>query len=169
MSERLHASGFAEDGPGSTPEHTEKLHLVTFRLGEEYGVPIRQVREVVRVGRITVVPRSPGHMEGVINLRGRILPVVNLRKRLKLPVREVGKASRIVVAGTGNEVSGLLVDAVCRVVKVSPESVGSVPEEVLGAGTDYITGVGRLKEMLIILLDLEKLLRREKSEMKEGE
>jgi len=165
----LPASGLAEDILGKYQEAPREYHLVTFTLGEEYGVPISQVQEIIRVGSITMVPNSPSYMEGVINLRGRVLPVLNLRKRLKLPSGERGKASRIVVTEVGGKIIGLLVDAVSHVVKVPPECIGSAPEEVLEVDTDYITGVGRLKERLIILLDLEKLLRREKVEIREGD
>lgn len=162
----LPASGLAEE---ILPQHKEKkrdFHLVTFNLGEEYGVSIRQVREIIRVNGITMVPNSPPYMEGVINLRGRVLPVLNLRKRLKLSPKDIGKTSRIVVAETGDKVIGLLVDSVSHVIKVSPESVESAPEEVVEIDTDYITGVGKLKNRLIILLDLEKLLRKENIEVR---
>ena len=165
---RLPASGLAEDILGITAGNTKELHLVTFNLGEEYGVPISQVQEIVRVGNITMVPNSPGYMEGVINLRGRVLPVLNLRKRLKLPATEISKSSRIVVTEISEKVIGLLVDAVSHVIKVPPGFVENAPEEVLEVDTDYITGVGKLKERLIILLDLEKLLKRERADIKEG-
>ena len=106
-------------------------------------------------------------MEGVINLRGRVLPVLNLRKRLGLSDKEMSNASRIVVTEIGSKVIGLLVDAVSHVIKIPPESVEPAPEEVLEIDTDYITGVGKLNDRMIILLDLEKLLRREKLEVNE--
>ena len=96
-----------------------------------------------------------------------MLPVLNLRKKLKLSPKEISKASRIVVAEAGDKVLGLLVDAVSHVIKVAPELVESAPEEVLEVDTDYITGVGKLKNRLIILLDLEKLLRRENIEIRD--
>lgn len=168
MSEiHLPASGLAEDILANYKEQARELHVVTFNIGEEYGVPIGQVQEIVRVGGITMVPNSPSYMEGVINLRGRILPVLNLRKRLRLSPKDMGKASRIVVTEVGSKVIGLLVDAVSHVIKVPSEFVESAPEEVLEVDTDYITGVGKLKDKLIIMLDLEKLLRREKIELKD--
>jgi purine-binding chemotaxis protein CheW len=162
----LPASGLAEEILPVYREKSFDLHLVIFNLGEEYGVPIHQVQEIVRVGGITLVPNSPSYMEGVINLRGRVLPVLNLRKRLKLPLKDVSKASRIVVAEVGDKVIGLLVDGVSHVVKVSPENVQEAPEEVLEVDTDYITGVGKIKNRLIILLDLERLLKRENIEVR---
>ncbi len=168
MSEiHLPASGLAEEILPRYKEKNKDFQLVTFNLGEEYGVPIHQVQEIIRVSGITMVPNSPSYMEGVINLRGRVLPVFNLRKRLRLSPRDVDKASRIVVAEAGDKVIGLLVDAVSHVIKVSPESVESAPDEVLEIDTDYITGVGKLKNRLVILLDLEKLLRRENIEVRD--
>ena len=165
----LPASGLAEDILVNYKEEARDVHLVTFNLGEEYGVPISQVQEIVRVGGITMVPNSPSYMEGVINIRGRVLPVLNLRKRLGLSDKEMSNASRIIVTEVGsNKVIGLLVDAVSHVIKIPPESVESAPEEVLEIDTDFITGVGKLKDRMIILLDLEKLLRREKLEVNEA-
>lgn len=163
----LPQSGLAEDILLNNKEQHEGFHLVTFNLGEEYAVPISQVYEIVRVGSITMVPNSPSYMEGVINLRGKVLPVLNLRKRLNLSGKDITKSSRIVVTEVGSKVIGLLVDAVSHVIKVSSELVETAPEEVIETDTDYITGVGKLKERLIILLDLEKLLRREKIEIQE--
>lgn len=165
----LPASGLAEDILENYKEEQKDFHLVTFNLGEEYGVPISQVQEIVRVGGITMVPNSPSYMEGVINLRGRVLSVLNLRKRLGLPARETSNASRIVVTEVGSKVIGLLVDSVSHVIKIPSELVELPPEEVLEIDTDYITGVGKIKERLIILLDLEKLLKREKIEISEVE
>lgn len=163
----LPASGLAEDILENYKEEPKDAHLVTFNLGEEYGVPISQVQEIVRVGGITMVPNSPSYMEGVINLRGRVLPVLNLRKRLALPENAMSSASRIVVTEVGDKVIGLLVDAVSHVIKIPAASVDPAPEEVLEVDTDYITGVGKLEDRMVILLDLEKLLRREKLDIKE--
>jgi purine-binding chemotaxis protein CheW len=164
----LPASGLAEDILANYKEEAKDVHLVTFNLGEEYGVPISQVQEIVRVSGITMVPNSPSYMEGVINLRGRVLPVLNLRKRLRLSNKEISKASRIVVTEVGNKVIGLLVDAVSHVIRIPSEYVEPAPEEVLEIDTDYITGVGKLQSRLVILLDLGKLLKKENIEIKEA-
>ena len=149
----LPASGLAEGSRENSHEEVKDLHIVTFNLGEEYGVPISQVQEIVRVGSITMVPNSPSYMEGVINLRGRVLPVLNLRKRLRLSATEMSNASRIMVIEVGNKVIGLLVDAVSQVIKVPLSSVETAPEEVLEVDTDYIKGVGKLENRLVILKD----------------
>lgn len=165
----LPASGLAEEILANYKDEPKEHHLVTFNLGEEYGVPISQVQEIVRVGGITRVPNAPPYMEGVINLRGRVLPVLNLRKRLKISAGTIDKGSRIVVTEVGTKVLGLLVDAVSHVIKVPAGFIESAPEEVLEVDTDYITGVGKLTDRLIIMLDLEKLLKRENIEIKEGD
>ena len=165
---KLPPSGLAEDFIDNITEEQHDLQLVTFSIGEHYGVRISQVQEIIRVGNITIVPNAPSYMEGVINLRGRVLPVLNIRKRLKLPEAENSKESRIVVTEVNDKIIGLLVDSVSHVIRVQSEQIEDAPEEILEAETDYITGVIKLKEQIIILLDLEKLLIREKIEIKEG-
>jgi purine-binding chemotaxis protein CheW len=138
---------------------TPELHLVTFALDrEEFGIPIGQVREVIRVGEITRVPQARPHVRGVTNLRGRILAVVEIRTRMGLPIAEITPRSRVVVVGVHDRVLGILVDSVSQVVKVPITTVAPAPEEVLTPGVDYITGVARWNSRLIILLDLEKVL-----------
>jgi len=98
-----------------------------------------------------------------------VLPVLNLRKRLKLPEKGISQESRIVVVEASTKTLGLLVDAVSHVIKVSPEIVEKAPEEVLEVDSDYITGVCKLKNSLVILIDLERLIRRENIEIPQGE
>ena len=136
-----------------------ELQLVTFALDrEEFGIPIGQVREVIRVSDITRVPQSRPHIRGVTNLRGRILAVVEIRTRMGLPAAEITPRSRVVVVGVRERTLGILVDGVSQVVKVPTATVTPAPDEVVSPGTDYITGVARWNSRLIILLDLEKVL-----------
>jgi len=166
---KLPAAGLAEDVLCVAEDKPMDVHLVTFNLGEVYGVPIGQVREIVRVGSVTKVPNAPQFMEGVINLRGRVLPVLNLRRRLGLAEERIGKASRIVVTEIGSKVVGLLVDAVAHVIKVPAGLVEPPPEEVLEVDADYLTGVCKLKDRLVIMLDLQRLLRKERLEVPQEE
>jgi purine-binding chemotaxis protein CheW len=168
MGIKLPSSGLAEEILGAVREN-EDLHLVTFSMGEQYGVPIAQVQEIIRVGNLTAVPNSPSYMEGVINLRGRVLPVLNLRKKLKLPSNGITKKSRIIITEVRGKLLGLLVDLVSHVIKVPGEVVEEAPEDVLEETTDYITGVCKLPKELVILLDLEKLLVREKTPGQTGQ
>ncbi len=165
---QLPPTGLAEDFAEDFFEDRGEEQLVTFSLGEKYGVPISQVQEIIRVGNITIVPNSPSYIEGVINLRGRVLPVLNMRKKMSLPASDLTKHSRIIVTEVNNKLIGLLVDGVSHVIKVDVEQIEAAPEDVLEVDTDYIKGVIKLQDQLIILLDLEKLLRREKLELKEG-
>lgn len=165
----LSSSGLAEDVLEAVKSESGELQLVTFFIGEQYGVPINQVQEIIRVGNITKVPNSLPYMEGVINLRGRVLPVLNLRKRLKLPEKDISQESRIVVVEASTKVIGLLVDAVSHVIKVSSEVVEKAPEEVLEVDSDYITGVCKLQSSLVILIDLERLIRKENIELGQGD
>jgi purine-binding chemotaxis protein CheW len=155
FADELERQSAATEAPRPSPV----LHLVTFALGrEEFGIPIEQVREVIRVGEITRVPQARPHVRGVTNLRGRVLAVVEIRTRMGLPVAEITPRSRVVVVGVHDRILGILVDGVSQVVKVPTETVAPAPEEVLSPGTDYITGVARWNSRLIMLLDLEKVL-----------
>ena len=137
-------------------------HLATFSLDrEEYGVEVRLVQEIRRVSEITVVPRAPEFVRGVINLRGRILPVIDLKKKLGLGEVEIGKASRIVVVRLRDRLLGLLVDGASQVLKVPLSRIEPPPDEVLNKGGDTIRGVAKLETRLVILLDLPKVLAQE--------
>jgi purine-binding chemotaxis protein CheW len=137
-------------------------HLTTFFLDrEEYGVDVRQVQEIRRMSEITTVPRAPGYIRGVINLRGRILPVLDLKRKLGLGEVEAGRATRIVVVRVGERLLGLLVDGASQVLKVAVSRIEPPPEEVLEKGGDYIRGVAKLEDRLIILVDLGRLLAHE--------
>jgi purine-binding chemotaxis protein CheW len=135
-------------------------HLATFFLaGEEYGVDVRLVQEIIRVSEITQVPRAPGFVKGVINLRGRIVPVVDLKRKLGLgEVEEGARPSRIVVAKLKDRLVGLLVDGANQVLKVPVATIEAAPEEVVAIDVNYIRGVAKLEKRLIILMDLFKVL-----------
>jgi purine-binding chemotaxis protein CheW len=141
-----------------TAEATE--HVVTFFLaGEEYGVDVRLVQEIIRTSEITQVPRAPAFVKGVINLRGRIVPVVDLKRRLGLgEVDEGGREARIVVANLKDRLVGLLVDGASQVLKVPVTTIEAAPEEVVTIDAGYIRGVAKLAKRLIILMDLRKVL-----------
>jgi purine-binding chemotaxis protein CheW len=139
----------------------KELHIVGFRVGREtFGVPISLVHEIVRVPEITAVPDSPGYVEGVINLRGRIVSVVDLRKRFGEKEIAVNKKNRILVAEVSGKMVGLIVDAASEVIKI-PDSEIDLPPSVFEEGElNYVTGVGKVKGRLIILVDLSKILQK---------
>lgn len=138
---------------------TELLQLVTFRIGnEEFAVDILAVQEIIRLLQITRVPRAPEYIVGVINLRGKVIPVIDLRKRFKLPQSDTDDDSRIVVMEFEQRIVGFLVDGVSEVLRIPASTVEPAPPVVAGIGSEYIRGVGKLNDRLLILLDLYTLL-----------
>jgi purine-binding chemotaxis protein CheW len=138
------------------------LQVVGFRIGNEtFGVRIASVREIVRVPEITSVPSAPNTVEGVINLRGKIIPVMDLRKRFGHVDIQPDKKNRILVVELQNKLIGLIVNAASEVLKIPPSEI-EAPGSVFAEGeSSYVTGVGKLKGRLIILLDVSKLLRQQ--------
>ena len=147
----------------STENTTLEEQLVVFDLASEaYGVDIGAVREIIRMQDITKVPRTPDFVEGVINLRGKVIPVVDLRKRFDLPVPEKqSKDNRIVVVDIGGQDIGVMVDAVTEVLRIATDSVAPPSSVITGTDSDYLLGIVKLESRLIILLDLEKVLSEE--------
>jgi purine-binding chemotaxis protein CheW len=134
-------------------------HLATFLLDrEEYGVDVKLVQEIIRVSEITQVPRAPEFIRGVINLRGRIIPVIDLKRKLGLGENLPGRAARIVVVKVRERLIGLLVDAASQVLRVPLSSIEAAPEEVVEIDLNFIRGVAKLQGRLIILIDLPKVL-----------
>ena len=125
---------------------------------EAYGVDIGAVREIIRLQDITKVPRTPEFVEGVINLRGKVIPVVDLRKRFGLPAEEESKENRIVVVDIGAQDIGVIVDAVTEVLRIATESVEPPASVIITADSEYLLGIAKLDSRLIILLDLEQVL-----------
>ena len=134
--------------------------VVGFRIGNEtYGVRIGSVREIVRVPEITIVPNAPEAIEGVINLRGKIIPVMDLRKRFGSAGLQPDKKNRILVVELENRLLGLIGSSASEVLKIPPSEI-EPPGTVFAEGeSSYVTGVGKLKGRLIILLDIARLLR----------
>jgi purine-binding chemotaxis protein CheW len=135
------------------------LQVVGFRIGQEtFGLPISMVREIVRVPQITSVPNAPDYIEGVINLRGRIIPIVDLRKRFGEKSFEPSKKNRIVVVELDSRAIGLMVNSASEVLRIPPSEIEQ-PHNVFQEGElNYITGVCKLKGRLVMLLDLRRIL-----------
>ena len=137
----------------------KELQVVGFRIGEEtFGVRIGSVREIVRVPEITSVPNAQETIEGVINLRGKIIPVMDLRKRFGQTDIQPDKKNRILVVELENKLVGLIVNSASEVLKIPPSEIESPGSLFADGESSYVTGVGKLKGRLIILLDLGKLL-----------
>ncbi|MDD5730577.1 MAG: chemotaxis protein CheW [Candidatus Omnitrophica bacterium] len=139
---------------------TKEYQLVVFTIGdEEFGVDISQVREIVRLLQITYLPKAPEFIEGVVNLRGQVVAVIDLAKRLGLSTKGRGETTRIVIVEFGENTVGMIVDSVSEVLRLSSEYVEAVPALVITEIPEpYIWGVGKLKDRLLILLDLKRIL-----------
>lgn len=138
------------------------MQLVVFKLGNEYyGADISMVREVGPLQRVTRVPRTPDYMEGVTNLRGRVIPVIDLRRRLGLPVSAATKATRIAVAELEGGQVGMIVDSVLEVLRVPMASIEAPSPIMSKVETEYLLGVAKADGRLVVLLDLERVLQRE--------
>jgi len=137
----------------------KKNQVVRFMVGKEsFGVDIGRVQEIVTVPEITRVPDTPDFLEGIINLRGKIVSVIDLRKRLKVNGAERHKKNRILVTEIEGRVVGIIVDEVSEVLRLNPDNIEPPPEMINSAGSEYITGVGKLEDKIILLLDLAKVL-----------
>jgi len=152
-----------------TQETVPSLELVVFRLGpESYGLRLHEVREIIMVGQITPVPRAPQFVDGVLNLRGEVMPVVDLRTRFGLPRVEATTISRILITSIGGVFTGLVVDAVDEVRPVDLHRFGPPPAVTAVGANRYIEKVARLDNGMIFLLELKQLLTDAETEQLQG-
>jgi len=136
-----------------------EVQMVAFKLEkEEFAVNIQQVREVLKMTQVTPLPRSARFIEGVINLRGEVIPVVDLRKRFELETQENKEETRIIIVEIRDNKVGLIVDSVTEVLRLPASSIQPPPSGIAGTRTDFIKGVGKIDDRLLILLNLEKIL-----------
>jgi purine-binding chemotaxis protein CheW len=136
-----------------------ELHIVGFQVGREtYGVPITALQEIVRVPEITAVPDAPDFMEGVTNLRGRIVSVIDLRKRLGEKQVTTSRRSRILVIEHRGRLAGLIVDSASQVLKLSASDIEPAPASLEEGSLSCVTGLGKCQGRLIVLLDMTRLL-----------
>ncbi len=143
-------------------QSSELLQLVSFIIGnEEFAVDILFVHEINRMLQITKVPNSPDFVEGVINLRGRVIPVIDLRCKLGMERKAYDKNTRIIVVEVEGKMVGFIVDAVNEVLRIQKSITEAPPELVTGINSEYIKAVGKLEDRLLILLDLEKVISNE--------
>lgn len=153
QTESAAATNLPEENLGTTRQ------MVTFKLMEEdFGIPILDVREIIRPTAVTPVPQAPHFVEGVINLRGQIIPIVDLRKRFGMTDTQINDDSRIIVVELGSVVIGLVVDQVEEVLRIPAESIAPTPGLVAGSiGAEYIQGISHFNNMMLILIDLKKV------------
>jgi purine-binding chemotaxis protein CheW len=148
--------------------HDEWLQLVGFRVGgEEFGINILRVQEIIRSQQLTRVPNSPDCMEGVMNLRGKIIPVIALRKRFGLEEAAPDKQNRIVVVEIQGSVLGFIVDAVSEVLRIEVDKI-EPPPRLSAVEREYVSGVGKFGERLLIVLDADRLMSNSEEKMVEA-
>ncbi len=147
------------DNQKKISESEDILQLVSFNISnEEFGIDILKVEEIIRIISITQIPNSPDFIEGVVNLRGRVIPVVNLRTRLGFEKKGFDNQTRVIVVEVKGVTLGFIVDSVKEVLRI-PKSITEPPPAITtGINSEYITAVGKLENRLLILLDLEKVL-----------
>lgn len=145
----------------------DTFQLVTLLLaGDEFGFHIDKVQEIIRYSatRVTAIPNAPRFVDGVINLRGRLVPVVDVRKRFGFASEAPGKSGRIMIVSVGPRTIGLIVDAVLEVVRVSSLEVERLPELAAGVGTEFVEGVCRVERGMIVVLDLDTMFSQEETD-----
>ena len=136
-----------------------EMHLVVFELaGEQFGLDIATVREIIQMQPVTKIPGAECFVEGMINLRGVVIPVVDLRKRFGIASKEYNNDTRIMVISSGGQDIGIIVDSVEEVLRIPSDSIVPPSHVVAGTGSDYLSGIAKLAERLVILLDAERLL-----------
>lgn len=159
---RTQVDYFGMHSDEKTQDESNEIQLVSFLLGEEeFGADILMVQEIIRMQVITRVPNAPHFVEGVINLRGKVIPIVDLRKRLNVEEEEPPdkKKVRIIVVDVEGKITGFIVDAVSQVLRIPKSTIEPAPSIVTaGIDSEYITGVSKLDDKLLILLDFRKIL-----------
>lgn len=140
-------------------------NLVTFRLGSgEYAIDIMQAKEIIKMEKITLIPNAPYFVEGVINLRGNIIPIIDLKKRFNLEESEGDKNTGIIIAKIEDVDMGIMIDSVSKVVSMANSDIQPPPSMLQGIGQRYIKGVGKMEDKLLVVLDLDKLFTNEEDD-----
>jgi purine-binding chemotaxis protein CheW len=157
---------------GEGGQELSEVQLVTFMLGaEEYGVPISQIQEIDRLAKITKVPKAAEFIEGITNLRGEVIPVLDTRKRFELEIKPPDDRTRIIIVDLGGVKTGLVVDSVREVLNLARKDIAPPPEAISsGIDQQFISGIGKVDagKRMIVLLDVEKILsRREQARLSE--
>jgi purine-binding chemotaxis protein CheW len=149
----------AQRGDAQAGFHAGQSQFLTFILGsEEYGIDILKVQEIRGYTSVTAIPNTPDYIKGVMNLRGAVVPVVDLRTKFGLPETEYNKFTVIIVVMVGKRIAGLVVDAVSDVLNIGRAEIEPPPELESGVDASFITGLAKAAEKLILLLDIERLM-----------
>lgn len=161
------AQHFGQQDYGALVEEASEVNQqVTFSLGkEEYGIEITKVQEIIGYQGFTRVPNVPDFIKGVINLRGTVVPVVDLRKKFEMEEKEYTKFTVIIILEALERIMGIIVDAISDVVSLTEQDIQDAPSFTVNVRTDFIKGMGKKGEKLIILLDMDKVLSQEELEL----
>jgi purine-binding chemotaxis protein CheW len=137
----------------------QSMQMISFSVGvEEYGIDIQTVREVIRNHRITPLPRAPSYLKGVINLRGGVIPIIDLRERFGIDDRESTAESRVIVVEIGGKPVGMVVNSVSHVLRIAMSQIEEAPDWVGGLTNAYVRGIVRVEEKLVVLLNIDSML-----------
>ena len=148
----------------------ETTTLVTFRLGNgEYAIDIMQAKEIIKMEKITLIPNAPYFVEGVINLRGNIIPIIDLKKRFNLEKSEGNKNTGIIIVKIEDVDMGIIIDSISKVVSMVNSDIQPPPSMLQGIGQRYIKGVGKMEDKLLVVLDLDKLFTNEEDDSSDEE
>lgn len=157
MNTKIYPGGYMTNAE-TNQDLADIIQLVSFKLAEEeFGVDILLVQEINKMMQITKVPNAPKFVDGVANLRGRIIPIIDLRTRLGMRKKEKDAKSRIIVVELANYTVGFTVDEVLEVLRIPKETLEKPPAMLLGINSDYITSVAKMDDRLLVLLELEKV------------
>ncbi|MSN25476.1 MAG: chemotaxis protein CheW [Geobacter sp.] len=154
-----------------TAQRDELIQLVSFMLAdEEYGVEVLKVREIIRMPNITKMPNAPPHVEGIINLRGKVIPIISMRKRFGLSESDNNSHTRIIIMDVAGALTGFIVDAVSEVIRIQNSEIQPPPSMVLsgGIGREFITGVFNHAERLLIIMDVDRMFSESELESFDG-
>ncbi len=137
----------------------QSMQMISFAVGgEEFGVDIQTVKEVIRIGEITPLPRAPAFLKGVINLRGDVIPIIDLRERFGLASEAYSEMTRVIVTEIGEKSVGMVVDRVSHVIRVAQSQIEAAPPWLGGLTGEYVRGVARVEKRLIVLLNMDTIL-----------
>ena len=144
-----------------------EIQVACFRIGEDiYAVDIMRIKEIIRPQKLTALPKSPSFVEGVLNLRGAVIPVIDLRKRFDMPVHEIDQSRRLLIVSVARHALGIVVDEVTEVISIPVANIKPSPQVARGGGADYLVGVCLGQDSLIMLLNPDRLLTgRERAEL----
>lgn len=146
-------------GTGEMTSDIQEIQVACFRLGDDlYAADIMRIKEIIRPQRLTTLPKAPAFIDGVINLRGTVIPVVDLRSRFDLPPREISHSTRLLIVKVARQLLGLVVDDVTEVITVPVKDIKPPPQVASGIGAEYLVGVCLVKENMIMMLNLDRIM-----------